>query len=34
MGNIIAEITTEGNSPTIFDRNHRENSQAVDFRMQ
>jgi hypothetical protein len=31
---MIAEITTEGNSPKIFDRHDRENSHAVDFRMQ
>jgi len=32
---MIAEITTcEGNSPTIFDRHHRGNSHALDFRMQ
>jgi hypothetical protein len=31
---MIAEITTEGNSPKIFDRQHRGNSHAVDFRMQ
>jgi hypothetical protein len=30
---MIAEITTEGNSPTIFDRHHRGNSHAVDIRM-
>ena len=29
---MIAEITTEGNSPTNFDRHHRGNN-AVDFRM-
>ena len=29
---MIAEITTEGNSPTIFDRHHQGNSHAVDFR--
>ena len=32
-GNMIAEITTEGNSPTIFDGHHRGNSHPVDFRM-
>ena len=31
---MIAEITTEGNSPEIVDRHHRGNSHAVDFRMQ
>ena len=31
---MIAEITTEGNSPTIFDRQSPRNSHAVDFRMQ
>jgi hypothetical protein len=31
---MIAEITTEGNSPNIVDRRHRGNSHAVDFRMQ
>jgi hypothetical protein len=31
---MIAEITTEGNSPTIFDRHHRENSHGLAFRMQ
>jgi len=30
---MIAEITTRGNSPTIFYRHHRGNSHAVDFRM-
>jgi hypothetical protein len=30
---MIAEITIEGNNPTIFDRHHRGNSHAVDFRM-
>ena len=30
---MIAELTTGGNSPTIFDRLHRGNSHAVDFRM-
>jgi hypothetical protein len=29
---MIAEITTKGNSLTIFDRHHRGNSHAVDFR--
>ena len=33
-GNMIAEITTEGNSPKMFDRHDRGNSHAVDFRMQ
>jgi len=31
---MIAEITTEGNSPTIFDQHHRGNSHAFAFRMQ
>jgi len=31
---MIAEITTEGNSPKIFDQHHRGNNHAVDFRMQ
>jgi hypothetical protein len=31
---MIAEITTGGNSPTIFDQHHQRNSNAVDFRMQ
>ena len=31
---MIAEITTEGNSPKIFDWHHRWNSHAVEFRMQ
>ena len=30
---MIAEITTEGDSLTIFDRHHRWNGHAVDFRM-
>ena len=30
---MIAEINTEGNSPTIVDKYHRGNSHAVDFRM-
>jgi hypothetical protein len=30
---MIAEITTEGDSLTIFDRHHRGNGHAVDFRM-
>jgi hypothetical protein len=30
---MIAEITTGGNSPKIFDRHHPGNSHAVDFRM-
>ena len=31
---MIAEITTEGNSPKIVDRHHRGNSHAADVRMQ
>jgi hypothetical protein len=31
---MIAEITTGGNNPTIFDWHHQGNSHAVDFRMQ
>jgi hypothetical protein len=31
---MIAEITTERNSPKYFDRHHQGNSHAVDFRMQ
>jgi len=31
---MIAETTTEGNSPKIFDRHHRGNSHTVDFRIQ
>ena len=30
---MIAEINTGGNSPTIFDRHHRGNSDAVDFKL-
>jgi len=33
-GNKIAEIITGGNSPKTIDRHCRENSHAVDFRMQ
>jgi hypothetical protein len=29
-----AEITLEGNSPTMHVRHHRRNSHAVEFRMQ
>ena len=31
---MIAEITTEKNSPKIVERHHRRNSHAVDLRMQ
>jgi hypothetical protein len=31
---MIAEITTERNSPKTIDLHHRGNSPAVDFRMQ
>ena len=31
---MIAEITTEENSPNIFDWHYRGNSHTVDFRMQ
>jgi hypothetical protein len=31
---MIAEITTEGNNPKMFDRHHGGNSHAVDFTMQ
>ena len=31
---MIAEITTEGNSPKNFDRHHQGNSHAVEIRMQ
>jgi hypothetical protein len=30
---MIAEITTEGNSPTFFDQHHQGNGHAVDIRM-
>jgi hypothetical protein len=32
-GNVIVEITTEENNPTIFDRHNWRNSHAVDIRM-
>ena len=32
-GNMIAEITTGGNSPTTFYQHHRGNSHAVDLRI-
>jgi hypothetical protein len=31
---MIAEITTGGNNPKIFDQHHRVNSHADDFSMQ